>query len=166
MSAKYKYEADLYAHLLAKFQNKQLCFAEVPFFGKSVDLVLTTKTARTIIAIEVKLEDWRRALKQASINQLFACYSYIAVPEDLAIRLKNEHGPIFRNHGVGIIGVCQGCRIVLEAEKSAYIYPKHRLKIKRILSNSSAKTPKDLRVVTDALINGKRSLELLQAGAF
>ena len=35
---------------------------------------------RDFLAVEVKLTDWRSALRQASLNQLFARYSYAAFP--------------------------------------------------------------------------------------
>jgi hypothetical protein len=56
-----------------------------------------------IIAIEVKVEDWRRAAMQAARNRIFSHRSFVALPGTLAHRVKADM--IFRQLGVGILGV-------------------------------------------------------------
>jgi hypothetical protein len=56
-----------------------------------------------IISIEVKMEDWRRAIEQAGRNSIFAHRSYIALPTAVASRIKSE--PILRQIGVGVLAV-------------------------------------------------------------
>jgi hypothetical protein len=158
-------ELDLYSDVLAAFNHQQHCFTEVPFYGKKIDLVLTGKSFRIIYAVEVKLDDWRAALKQASVNQLFACYSYIAVPGDLAERLLTKNTEIFTSHGVGIIAVSTAAKVVLPAAKSTFIYAKHRAKIMSELKRSRQGTAKPLGVVKNAITAGRRSMEFLQTRA-
>ncbi|UYN89190.1 MAG: hypothetical protein KIT08_08825 [Anaerolineales bacterium] len=59
-----------------------------------------------IITIEAKISKWRIAVAQAMNNTLFAHYSYVAVPLDLAKRISNESA--FNQKGIGLIGVAQG----------------------------------------------------------
>jgi|SRR5665213_3032029 len=155
-------ELDLYADVITAFSDQAHCFSEVPFYGKKIDLVLTGRSFRTIYAVEVKLEDWRTALKQASVNQLFACYSYIAVPSALATRLVAKNVDVFTSHGVGIIAVSSGAKVILQASKSRYVYEKHRAKIRTALKRSGQEAAKPLGDVKDAITAGRRSLELLQ----
>lgn len=48
-----------------------------------------------IVTIEVKVGDWRRALAQAARNRIFAHRSFIALPAQVATRVKAE--PSFRS---------------------------------------------------------------------
>lgn len=156
-------EVDLYEKLIGAFPSHD-CFAEVPFFGKHIDLVFIDDSTKTICAVEVKLSDWRSALRQASLNQLFACYSYAAFPAQIAERLAKVGEEIFREHGVGLISVSDKSRILLPAAKSRYIYKGHRAKVRKTLKVSRLQQPKSLEVVQHAVATRKRSVEFLQAG--
>jgi hypothetical protein len=54
-----------------------------------------------IITIEVKVGDWRRAVTQAARNRIFAHRSFVALPAQVAKRVKSE--AIFRELGIGLL---------------------------------------------------------------
>lgn len=56
-----------------------------------------------VVAIEFKVADWRRALSQATRNLLFAHRSFVALPAEVAKRVRSY--PDFAIHGVGIVSV-------------------------------------------------------------
>ena len=56
-----------------------------------------------VVAIEFKIADWRRALSQATRNLLFANRSFVALPAEVANRVRRA--PEFATHGVGVISV-------------------------------------------------------------
>lgn len=56
-----------------------------------------------IVTIEVKAQNWRRAIAQASRNQVFAQRSFVALPKNIANRIKSDQ--LFRILGIGIIAV-------------------------------------------------------------
>ena len=56
-----------------------------------------------VIAIEVKVADWRRALAQAARNRIFAHLSFVALPEQVAVRVRREQ--IFSELGIGLLKV-------------------------------------------------------------
>jgi len=56
-----------------------------------------------IATIEVKVANWRKAVDQASRNSIFAHKSFVALPQEVALRVKRE-AP-FRQTGVGLLGV-------------------------------------------------------------
>ena len=56
-----------------------------------------------VVAVELKVSDWRGALSQAVRNLLFAHRSFVAFPVDLARRVRTA--PEFGLLGVGIIAV-------------------------------------------------------------
>ena len=72
--------------------------------GGSVALTPTCRELLpTVTAIEVKVCNWRRALSQALRNRVFAHRSYIALPVDVATRVRRV--PVLRHSGIGIIAV-------------------------------------------------------------
>jgi len=56
-----------------------------------------------ISAVEVKVADWRKAWEQASRNRVFAHRSFVALPRDIALRVRREES--FRKSGVGLLAV-------------------------------------------------------------
>lgn len=70
-----------------------------------------------LVAIEVKVSDWRRGIQQASRNRLFAGRSYLAVPLRTARRIKND--PFARSSGIGILGITEdgGIQIVKRSRR-------------------------------------------------
>jgi len=56
-----------------------------------------------IITIEVKVKNWRRAVEQAARNRIFAHRSFVAIPENVAQRVKSE--PILGKFGIGLLSV-------------------------------------------------------------
>lgn len=56
-----------------------------------------------IIAVEVKVQDWRRALDQAMRNSIFTHRTYAAMPVAVANRIKSA--PVLQKFGVGLLAV-------------------------------------------------------------
>lgn len=52
---------------------------EAPIFSRSVDIVYVNEQEE-VISIEIKVNDWRQAVKQAKDHQLVADKSYICLP--------------------------------------------------------------------------------------
>lgn len=57
------------------------------------------------ISYELKLKDWQSAVLQAKKNEIFSYKSFVVMPEDIAIRIKEKHSEIFRLYNVGLIAV-------------------------------------------------------------
>jgi hypothetical protein len=58
---------------------------------------------REIVTIEAKVSDWQRAVNQARRNRLFSHRSFVAVPADVASRVKTQ--PVFSQCGIGLLAV-------------------------------------------------------------
>ena len=56
-----------------------------------------------VIAIEVKIDNWQRALGQALRNRIFAHRSFIALPETVAARVRRA--PALLQSGIGVIAI-------------------------------------------------------------
>src|SRR5206468_2320806 len=94
------------------------------FYDYRIDLYAFSKVSRATVAVELKLRKWKRALEQAMIYQLCSDFVYIALPLSVANRVDRE---ALRTYGIGLIAVCEnGCRTLLEAEKSAEVRQHYR----------------------------------------
>lgn len=94
--------------------------AEVPFGEKKIDLVFVSQNILNfpvvpdgidVVSVELKWKDWRRALKQASVNQLCSDRAYVAMPE---ANFPRDRSP-FLKFGVGLIAVNGSARVVIES---------------------------------------------------
>ena len=56
-----------------------------------------------VTAIEVKVDNWQRALSQALRNRLFSHQSFIALPIGVATRVRRD--PTLLRSGIGVIGI-------------------------------------------------------------
>lgn len=80
----------------------QLVVREVPFISGTADVVALDESK--IVAVEVKLRDFRRAIRQAQKHFLFADQVYVALPTDLANRL--DWNTDFSG-GIGLLAVAE-----------------------------------------------------------
>ncbi len=90
---------------------------ELAFYEYRIDIYgFSPKTSRTV-AIELKLEKWRRAYEQSLIYQLCSDLVYMALPARVVPRV---HVSLLRESGVGLIsldGSCR-CKTILPARQS------------------------------------------------
>jgi hypothetical protein len=101
--------------------------AELPWFGRRVDVATMTRTLRTA-AYELKLGGLGRAMEQASYNRVAFDRSYIvtgAVPRQKNITLAGDHG-------IGIIVVRDDA--VVEILRSPHQRPTPELRKRLLLS--------------------------------
>jgi len=56
-----------------------------------------------IITIEVKVTNWRKAVAQAGRNRIFSHRSFVAFPETIAVRVRQEQ--VLSKLGLGVLGV-------------------------------------------------------------
>ena len=73
---------------------------QVYFGGKKIDMVLVLN--ESVSSIEVKISDWRGALRQANLNRLACDYSYVAMWHEDAGRAV-DHLEDFVRLKVGLI---------------------------------------------------------------
>jgi hypothetical protein len=166
MQKRQRDETTLYSAILGLFSDQHFAFAEVPYFGKRVDLVFAGRAIDTLHAIEIKLNDWQGALKQAAVNQLFAHFSYVALPEARVRTLRPEQKDAFGRYHVGLISVGITATVVIPAVQNGYFHQAHYDLVQTLLAKtSSKKKAKRLGAITRAITNRKRALEFLQVGA-
>jgi hypothetical protein len=80
---------------------------------------------KRLIAVELKVKRVREAMSQALNNFNFAAESYVALPEDLAIRVaaKPARWRSFLDGGVGLLGVTpRSCDIVIRSHRRSWFF--------------------------------------------
>ena len=77
---------------------------EVQFFSKYIDLFGFNGGSSSTVAVELKVRNWRRAIKQAKIYSLCANRVYIAMPYLVAKRAAKEMG----SDCIGVLAVHTG----------------------------------------------------------
>jgi len=72
-------EAELRKRFVDTYKNseKMKLYLEVPVFSRSVDLVIQDADDLSVMAVEFKLHDWRRAILQA--QSVAICFDYLGV---------------------------------------------------------------------------------------
>jgi len=113
-------ERELYPKVSELFARDYYVFFEYkpPDNSKrEIDLLCVSKRKSNLelIAVEAKLNDWKRVLSQAFTRLFYVDKSYIAVPENTVNKIDIE---ILKRDGIGLISVDGHAKIILEARKS------------------------------------------------
>lgn len=109
----------------AKRKGFSLQSAELPFYEYRIDLYGFSRRNNATVAIELKLNNWRRALEQTMLYQLCADLVYIAMPESSVRRVNRAE---LESNGVGLIAVRDSgtCACVLLAKEHAEVRQLYR----------------------------------------
>lgn len=96
-----KTEADLVAVVRKSFRERGFVVnVEVPMLSKWIDIFCINPGTNDVIAVEAKIQKWRRALQQALTYRLCSDLVYIAIHHNYSHRVKKE---LLQKHGVGLI---------------------------------------------------------------
>jgi hypothetical protein len=115
-------EVELLAPVVNYFENRGFrAVREVAVAGRRADVVAVSEDA--LLAVELKVSAWPRALRQAIAYQLWASGSYVALPFSRAIRAV-RHRHRFEAEGVGLLAVLDGeVRTFVPASPSPRLFP-------------------------------------------
>jgi hypothetical protein len=109
-------ETEMYPAVIKLFKGKRF-MTDVPLGPKRIDLVFTSDDPNKIIAVEVKVKNWREALKQALVYQMCADESYVAIHQRYSKPINREK---FEELGIGLIMVdtTKNAQIAIPAKQS------------------------------------------------
>jgi hypothetical protein len=103
------------------FQNQGFVVKEqVPIGFCRADLVAFKKNVVT--AVELKLQDWKKAIIQAKNYQLGVDFAYLAFPLMKSFRVLRKAEPILLREGIGFLVVNEETTrvcMLIEAQKSS-----------------------------------------------
>jgi hypothetical protein len=89
-----------------------------------------------VITIEVKVSNWKKAIRQAARNRIFAHLSFVALPEPLARRIRTE--PLLSGLGIGLISVSdsEGVAVIRKPRRSRTTVWTYYYRLASILAKS------------------------------
>ena len=110
----------------AKRKGFHLQSVELPFYEYRIDLYGFSRKNNATVAIELKLNNWRRALQQTLLYQLCADLVYIAMPESSARRVDKSE---LESNGIGLIAVQDSgaCTCMVLAKQHDEVHQPYRL---------------------------------------
>jgi hypothetical protein len=130
-------EDELRLPVLKLFPPEQyFCKSEVPFGIKRIDMVFRQRNNdQEIVAVELKLRKWRKAVWQATANRQIATFSYVALPSQMAAFIDKQ---LMVSLGLGLIVTDSedNARIVLPAKRSRYVNSRIALEISNLLADN------------------------------
>jgi hypothetical protein len=98
------------------------CWRDVSFLGAWIDLF--GRSTESSVAIELKVSDWKRALRQAARVRNSADQAYVAIWAPYVHRaLTLEAQRAFRYHGVGLLSVNGSVEIRVPSVRRTPRYP-------------------------------------------
>lgn len=113
MSAPAFLERDLCAPVARHLQAQGYrTFEEVYFNGRIADIIAVKDDE--VVAVELKLADYRTAHRQAVAYQVGCHRSYVGLPLDAALRCLRKHRRAFEQSGAGLLAVRMPEGIVTE----------------------------------------------------
>lgn len=92
------------------------CF-EVRFFGRSIDVVFQSPDGE-LIAVELKVHNWRRAIQQAMVHPLYADRTYIAVWHGVLHRIDQD---LLNDLEIGLISLDGSAKEIKPAPRSSIL---------------------------------------------
>jgi hypothetical protein len=117
-------EAALYPVIAKSFAAEGFsCWREASFLGSWIDLYCLDPDGNSV-AVEAKVRDWKRGLRQAQLVKNSANRVYVAVWAPYVHRALAESARVaFEEAGVGLLSVNGHCERVIEATLRRPRYP-------------------------------------------
>jgi hypothetical protein len=112
----FRSEENLVDRFVSLLETDQTPWGKVAFsrefdYSRGCTDVVAVGGAGMLIAVEAKLEDWKRALHQAYRNTCFAHRSYVLLPKEVALSAA-VFGAEFERRGVGLCYI-EGASVVV-----------------------------------------------------
>jgi hypothetical protein len=114
--------------------EQYFCKNEVRFGLKRIDMLFRQRSnGQEIVAVELKLRKWKRAVWQAASNRQIATYSYVALPSSSAAAIDRR---LMASLGLGLIvaDTTDDARIVLPAKRSRFVNSRIAAEISSLLT--------------------------------
>lgn len=115
-------EVELLGPVVNHFETRGFrAVPEVAVAGRRADIVAVRED--TLLAVELKVSAWPRALRQAMAYQVWAPEAYVALPFARAMRAV-RHRHRFAAEGIGLLAVLDGeVRTFVPAAPSPRLFP-------------------------------------------
>jgi hypothetical protein len=118
-------------------QNEGVGKKEFPVSGFGIaDLIWASSDGSTIIAFEMKLTDWKKAIGQAYRYRYFSNQAYVVLPATSAVE-QNQH--VFEAANIGLILYDDKNHLIYEKVTPLFLSPKNpelsKIVLKKLFGN-------------------------------
>jgi hypothetical protein len=110
-------------------------YSEVQVLNRRID-VLGIRRKR-ILAVELKIRDWKAAIYQAYLASLCANRVYVALPS-ATVHLAERN--VFARNGVGLLSVNDGVEIIINAKELHNVHPILQFRVAKSLTTRPKRT--------------------------
>ena len=76
---------------------------------------------KDVVAVEAKLSDYKRVMRQAMVGLFISDFVYISLPFGYASTVLDKHEDELKELGIGILGVNGKALEMLSPSRSAYV---------------------------------------------
>lgn len=113
-------EAALYSPVAAWLSEQGFsCWRDVSFLGRWIDLYAIHPVTKQTVAVELKVADWRRGLRQAVQARSAATFTYLGIWAPFVHRALTADGTsALERSGVGLLSVNGACKVRVDAVES------------------------------------------------
>jgi len=108
-------------------------FRQVPLITRRIDLLCVSRESKDIVAIEVKVKNWKKAFQQAVIYRLCADEVYVALWHKYAHRANLD---LFESCGIGLLKVNNSVEVTQPARKNGMVQPSLKEGVKVYVLNN------------------------------
>ncbi len=117
-------EHEMTAAVDSFFKNRDFSvYREVHLKTKRIDYLCVSRDSKEIVAVELKVRDWKKAFHQAIGCTLFADRVFVALWHEYITRVNQDP---FERYGIGLLKVSNSVEVLKEAEKRSAIQPSLR----------------------------------------
>jgi len=113
-------ESRLYQPVKRYLDGRFIIGKEVKIGSKIVDVFAISRDKGECVAVELKVSDWKKALRQAATYQVFADFCYVALHHSATARAM-KHEAIFKELGVGLLSVKVNASVQIEPAPSRFV---------------------------------------------
>lgn len=133
-------------------KNQYSFFEDVKVNDRRIDVILYRKDNGRIIAVELKIKKWQRALEQAAVYQLFTNQVYVSLWHK---HLNPKNIEVFNQYKIGVIVVEPTTKQDLKAK--IIQKPKRSIKINKYYAKELRKSLFELDLKTRGNLNESKS---------
>lgn len=97
--------------------------------SRRVDVVGVKPRLKDVVAVEAKLSDYKRVMRQAMVGLFISDFVYISLPFGYANTVLTKHEDELKELGIGVLGVNGKALEMLSPSRSAYVDPSRKQKL-------------------------------------
>lgn len=114
---------------------------QVPFLSRLIDLCFYGPESGKILSVELKVKNWRDAIRQARVYQLCSDEVYVVMHPSFAHRANTE---LFQQFGIGLLAFDGCCQTYVAASRSPLVKERLRDKLVKLFEGERSNVESEI----------------------